>query len=51
MPAIGAGESIAAATTALESTPAVIVHLEGKPVGVLTRQDVLTYLMGSHGLN
>jgi len=51
MPAIGAGEPIAAATTALESTPAVIVHLEGKPVGVLTRQDVLTYLMGAHGLN
>lgn len=48
MPVVGAGEPISAVTSELESTPAVIVHLEGKPVGVLTRQDVLTFLMGNH---
>lgn len=44
LPAIGAGESVAAAALALGSAGAVIVHLEGKPVGVLTRQDVLTFM-------
>lgn len=44
LPGIGAGEPASAAVTALERADAVVVLEEGKPVGVLTRQDLLGFL-------
>ena len=44
LPTIGASEPASAAVKLLESADAVLVHEDGKPVGVLTRQDLLAYL-------
>lgn len=44
MPIIGALESISAAREKLQHVDALMVTLEGAPVGVLTRHDLLTYL-------
>lgn len=44
LPTIGSGEDASAAVTLLEGADAVLVHDDGKPVGVLTRQDLLTHL-------
>ena len=44
LPMIGAGEPVTAAMTALEHAGAAVVLDDGKPVGVLTRQDLLSYL-------
>ncbi len=44
LPAVGAREELSNGLSALENADAVVVHLEGKPVGVLTRQDVLAFL-------
>ncbi len=44
LPMIGSGEPISAAVTALEKAGAAVVLVDGKPVGMITRQDVLTYL-------
>jgi cystathionine beta-synthase len=44
LPMIGAGESVAAAMAALEKADAAVVLDDGKPRGVLTRQDLLTFL-------
>jgi cystathionine beta-synthase len=44
LPAVGAGEPIAHAMTALEKADGVMVLDDGKPVGVLTRQDLLGFL-------
>ena len=41
---IGAGADAREAVTLLEGTDAVLVQEDGKPVGVLTRQDLLGYL-------
>ncbi|WP_210508514.1 cystathionine beta-synthase [Naasia sp. SYSU D00057] len=41
---IGAGDSVSAARTALGAADAVLVTEHGKPVGVLTRSDLLAYL-------
>lgn len=41
---IGAGEPVAAARTELQRHDAVVVVSDGKPVGVLTRHDLLGYL-------
>ncbi|KQM17707.1 cystathionine beta-synthase [Plantibacter sp. Leaf171] len=46
LPLIGVGASIPAARTALGSAPAFLVTDGGKPVGVITRHDLLTYLAG-----
>ncbi|WGL53356.1 cystathionine beta-synthase [Nocardioides sp. BP30] len=47
LPTIGSTEEAAAAVALLESADAVLVHEDGKPVGVLTRQDLLTVLANS----
>ena len=47
LPTIGSTEPAGAAVKLLESADAVLVHEDGKPVGVLTRQDLLTYLASS----
>jgi cystathionine beta-synthase len=44
LPIIGSGEPVSAAITALGSADALLVHVDGKPAGVLTRQDLLGYL-------
>jgi len=44
LPTIGSSEDARAAVTLLEKADAVLVHEDGKPVGVLTRQDLLAFL-------
>jgi cystathionine beta-synthase len=44
LPLIGAGEPVDAAVSALEKADAAVVLADGKPTGVLTRQDLLTHL-------
>jgi cystathionine beta-synthase len=46
LPMIGSGEPISAAVAALEKAGAAVVLVDGKPAGMITRQDVLTYLAG-----
>ena len=41
---IGAGEPVSAAMHAVEKADAALVLEDGKPIGVLTRQDLLLYL-------
>jgi cystathionine beta-synthase len=47
LPIIGSGEPVSAAITALGSADALLVHVDGKPAGVLTRQDLLGHLAAS----
>jgi len=44
LPMVGAGEPVQAAVTAMEHADAAVVVVDGKPAGVITRQDVLGYL-------
>jgi cystathionine beta-synthase len=44
LPIIGSGEPVRAAVAALGTADALLVHLDGKPAGVLTRQDLLGHL-------
>lgn len=44
LPLVGAGEPVTAARTALQHSDAVLVIEDGKPVGVLTRADLLGFL-------
>ncbi len=48
LPLVGAGESVHDAMGALENADAAVVVADGRPVGVLTRQDVLGFLSASH---
>ena len=41
LPIVGAGESVQSAISALQSSDGVVVIEDGRPVGVLTRQDLL----------
>ena len=43
LPLIGSGEPVTAAAAALENAGAALVHVEGKPVAILTRQDLLAF--------
>ncbi|MFT4009290.1 MAG: cystathionine beta-synthase [Nocardioidaceae bacterium] len=43
-PTIGSSESVTSAVAALEGADALLVQEDGKPIGVLTRQDLLSYL-------
>ena len=43
-PLIGAGETVSDATKALGESDALMVVEEGKPVGVITRHDLLGFL-------
>ena len=43
-PTIGATEPVAEAAALLEAADALLVQEDGKPIGVLTRQDLLAYL-------
>ena len=44
LPSVGAGEPASSAVKALEKADAVVVLDDGKPIGVLTRQDLLGFL-------
>jgi cystathionine beta-synthase len=44
LPIIGSGETVADAVDALKGADALLVHVDGKPAGVITRQDLLGYL-------
>ena len=44
LPLVGAGEPVATARQELEKSDAVLVIEDGKPVGVLTRADLLSFL-------
>src|SRR5271170_4283729 len=44
LPTVGSGEPVSRAVLALEKAGAAVVHVDGKPSGLLTRQDVLTFL-------
>jgi cystathionine beta-synthase len=46
LPIIGSGEPVGTAVAALGEADALIVHIDGKPAGVVTRQDVLGHLAG-----
>ncbi|NUT94566.1 MAG: cystathionine beta-synthase [Saccharothrix sp.] len=46
LPTIGSGESISAAMTALSAADGALVLDDGKPAGVVTRQDILGFLAG-----
>ncbi len=46
LPLVGAGEPLASARAELEKSDAIMVVEDGKPVGVLTRADLLTALVG-----
>ncbi len=44
LPMIGGGEPVSAVMVALETADAALVLIDGKPAGVLTRQDLLGFL-------
>jgi len=44
LPMIGSGEPVGAAMAALEKADAAVVLDDGKPIGIVTRQDVLGFL-------
>lgn len=44
LPMVGAGEAVGAAVHAMQHADAALVLEDGKPVGVVTRQDLLGYL-------
>lgn len=44
LPTIGAGESLPSAMEALAAADAALVLMDGKPAGVITRSDVLSFL-------
>jgi cystathionine beta-synthase len=46
LPMIGSGEPVGAAMGALEKADAAVVLVDGKPAGVVTRQDLLGFLAG-----
>jgi cystathionine beta-synthase len=47
LPTIGSNEPVADAVAALEAADALLVQEDGKPVGVVTRQDLLSYIARS----
>ena len=46
LPIIGSGEPVSAAMAELSKVDALLVHVDGKPAGVITRQDLLGHLAG-----
>jgi cystathionine beta-synthase len=48
LPMIGGGQPVAEAVALLEKSDAAVVLVDGKPAGVLTRQDLLGFLGARH---
>jgi cystathionine beta-synthase len=44
LPMIGGGQPVSEAVALLEKSDAAVVLIDGKPAGVLTRQDLLAHL-------
>ncbi|MFI5067065.1 MAG: cystathionine beta-synthase [Streptosporangiales bacterium] len=44
LPMIGSGEPVSRAVAALEKSGAAVVLVDGRPAGLITRQDLLTFL-------
>jgi cystathionine beta-synthase len=44
LPVVGSGEPVARVAAALEGRDAAVVLVDGKPTGIVTRQDVLAFL-------
>ena len=44
LPMIGGGQPVAEAVALLEKSDAAVVLIDGKPTGVITRQDLLSFL-------
>jgi cystathionine beta-synthase len=44
LPMVGSGEPVSRAVEALEKAGAAVILIDGKPIGMLTRQDVLAFL-------
>jgi cystathionine beta-synthase len=49
LPMVGSGEPVSSVVHAMEKAGAAVVLVEGKPAGMITRQDVLMYLADSAG--
>ena len=47
LPVIGSGEPVSRAAAELEKAGAALVHVDGKPVGMITRQDLLAFIAGA----
>ncbi len=46
LPMVGSGEQVSRAVDALEKAGAAVVLVDGRPAGMITRQDVLAFLAG-----
>jgi cystathionine beta-synthase len=46
LPMVGSGEQVSKAVDALEKAGAAVVLVDGRPAGMITRQDVLAFLAG-----
>jgi cystathionine beta-synthase len=46
LPMVGSGEPVGRAVAALEKAGAAVVLVDGRPAGMITRQDVLAFLAG-----
>jgi cystathionine beta-synthase len=44
---IGSGERVGRAVEALEKAGAAVILVDGRPAGLITRQDLLTFLAGT----
>ena len=44
LPTIGGGQPVGEAVSLLSDADAAVVLVDGKPAGVITRQDLLAYL-------
>jgi cystathionine beta-synthase len=47
LPMIGSGERVGRAVEALEKAGAAVILVDGRPAGLITRQDLLTFLAGT----
>ncbi len=49
LPVVGSGETVTSLMNVLEKADAAVVLVEGKPQGIVTRQDLLSFLAGRAG--
>ncbi|MGK4582731.1 cystathionine beta-synthase [Kitasatospora sp. HPMI-4] len=49
LPVVGSGETVTSLVAVLEKADAAVVLVEGKPQGIVTRQDLLAFLAGRGG--
>ncbi|HEY2443408.1 MAG TPA: cystathionine beta-synthase [Streptosporangiaceae bacterium] len=48
LPMVGSGEAVSSIVAALEKAGATLVLMDGKPTGMITRQDMLAFMSDSH---